>query len=123
MAGDKVHYYWKSVRCLRRRHLELTDEARRAIIWHMGVDAIDAMAEYSATYDKASIIMAIEDVEPVEPVTHAHWKRKFKREGVYEDLWLYCSNCNSRTAEEYAPYWWTYCPYCGAIMDEKEGKE
>lgn len=78
---------------------------------------------YSATYDKASIIMAIEDVEPVEPVTHAHWKRKFKREGVYEDLWLYCSNCNSRTAEEYAPYWWTYCPYCGAIMDEKEGKE
>ena len=59
----------------------------------------------------------------VAPVVHAHWERKFKREGVYEDLWLYCSNCNSRTAEEYAPYWWTYCPYCGAIMDEKEGKE
>lgn len=73
---------------------------------------------HSATYDKASIIMAIEDVEPAEFV-HAHWKRNFQRQGVYKDLWLYCSNCNGRTSEEYAPYWWLYCPYCGARMDEE----
>ena len=72
--------------------------------------------------DAVDVVLDSPD-EDVAPVVHAHWKRKFKREGVYEDLWLYCSNCNSRTAEEYAPYWWTYCPYCGAIMDEKEGKE
>ena len=56
--------------------------------------------------------------EDVAPVTHAHWKRHFKRQGVYEDLWLYCTNCNSRTLEEYAPYLLLYCPYCGAKMDE-----
>ena len=55
----------------------------------------------------------------VAPVIHAHWKRNFKRQGVYKDLWLYCSNCNGRTSEEYAPYWWLYCPYCGAKMDEE----
>ena len=54
-----------------------------------------------------------------DAVIHAHWKRNFKRQGVYKDLWLYCSNCNGRTSEEYAPYWWLYCPYCGAKMDEE----
>ena len=57
--------------------------------------------------------------EDVVPVVHAHWERHFKRQGVYEDLWLYCTNCNSRTSEEYAPYWWLYCPHCGARMDEE----
>ena len=41
----------KSDRCLRRWHLELTDEERRAVIWHMGAHAKDAMVEYSTTYD------------------------------------------------------------------------
>ena len=40
----------KSDRCLRRWHLELTDEERKAIIWHMGDHADDAMAEYNTTY-------------------------------------------------------------------------
>lgn len=58
------------------------------------------------------------ETEDVAPVIHAHWERHFKRSGVYEDLWWYCSNCNGRTSEEYAPYWWSYCPYCSAKMDE-----
>lgn len=41
----------KSDRCLRRWHLELTDEERKAIIWHMGNHAEDAKAKYSTTYD------------------------------------------------------------------------
>jgi 23S rRNA maturation-related 3'-5' exoribonuclease YhaM len=41
----------KSDRCLRRWHLELTDEERKAIIWHMGDHADDAMAEYHTTYN------------------------------------------------------------------------
>ena len=41
----------KSDRCLRRWHLELTDEERKAIIWHMGDHAQDAMAEYNTTYN------------------------------------------------------------------------
>ena len=41
----------KSDRCLRRWHLELTDEERKAIIWHMGEHAQDAMAQYSTSYD------------------------------------------------------------------------
>ena len=40
----------KSDRCLRRWHLELNDEERKAIIWHMGDYAKDAMAEYNTTY-------------------------------------------------------------------------
>ena len=53
------------------------------------------------------------------PVIHAHWERRFKRPGVYEDLYWHCTNCNSRTSEEYAPYWLLYCPHCGAKMDEE----
>ena len=55
----------------------------------------------------------------VAPVIHAHWEKHFKRPGVYEDLYWHCTNCNSRTLEEYAPYWWLYCPHCGAKMDER----
>ena len=40
----------KSDRCLRRWHLELNDEERKAIIWHMGDYAKDVMAEYNTTY-------------------------------------------------------------------------
>ena len=40
----------KSDRCLRRWHLDLNDEERKAIIWHMGDNAQDAMAEYNTTY-------------------------------------------------------------------------
>lgn len=55
----------------------------------------------------------------VAPVTHAHWARSYKRPGVYEFIGWYCTNCNSRTSEEYAPHWWLYCPHCGAKMDEE----
>lgn len=40
----------KSDRCLRRWHLNLNDEERKAIIWHMGDHAKDAMTEYNTTY-------------------------------------------------------------------------
>jgi len=40
----------KSERLLRRWHLELNDEERKAIIWHMGDYAKDAIAEYNTTY-------------------------------------------------------------------------
>lgn len=62
------------------------------------------------------------DAQPtadVAPVAHAHWEKHFKRPGVYEDLYWHCTNCNSKTLEEYAPYWWLYCPHCGAKMDEE----
>lgn len=41
----------KSDRRLRRWHLELTDEEHKAIIWHMGIHAKDAMAEYNMAYN------------------------------------------------------------------------
>ena len=44
----------KSDRSLRRWHLELTDEERKAIIWHMGDHAQDATAEYHTTYDNVA---------------------------------------------------------------------
>ncbi len=44
----------KSDLCLQRWHLELTDEERKAIIWHMGAHAKDAMAEYHTTYDNVA---------------------------------------------------------------------
>ena len=40
----------KSERLLRRWHLELNDEERKAIVWHMGDHTKDAMAEYNTTY-------------------------------------------------------------------------
>lgn len=53
--GGNLHGL-KSDRCLRCWHLELTDEERKAIIWHMGDHAQDAMAEFHTTYnDVASI--------------------------------------------------------------------
>ena len=72
---------------------------------------IDAMIDWSIRQVKDA------PTEDVKPVIHAHWERHFKRPGVYEDLWWHCSNCNGRTSEEYAPYWGSYCPYCGARMD------
>lgn len=70
---------------------------------------------YSATYDKASIIMAIEEVEPVEFV-HAHWI-SHDDDGVYHE----CSNCGVHdywnTSNVYIMF--DYCPDCGAIMDKE----
>ena len=40
----------KSDRLLRRWHLNLNDEERQAIIWHMGDHAKDATAEHNTTY-------------------------------------------------------------------------
>ena len=40
----------KSDRCLRRWYLSLNDEEHKAIIWHMGDYAKDAMAENNTTY-------------------------------------------------------------------------
>jgi len=52
---------------LRRWHLELTDEERKAIIWHMGNHAEDAKAEYSTTYDdiasESELIRIIHDAD------------------------------------------------------------
>lgn len=41
----------KSIRLLRRWHLKMSDEECQAIIWHMGLHAKDAMAQYSTSYD------------------------------------------------------------------------
>lgn len=41
----------KSIRLLRRWHLKMSDEECLAIIWHMGLHAKDAIAQYSTSYD------------------------------------------------------------------------
>ena len=44
----------KSLRQLRRWHLQLTDEEEKAIAWHMGKHAKDAEEQFGTTYDDVS---------------------------------------------------------------------
>ena len=90
---------------------------------------------FSGAYDKATIILALEDVEPVEnvaPVVHAHW---------IVDVWdsygvRNCSNCGGYGNDTHIHYGRThgdvdgfrikplpYCPHCGAKMDEEDDHE
>lgn len=77
---------------------------------------------YSATYDKASIIMAIEDVEPAGFV-HAHWKpsKEPKHEKEFSRFFV-CTNCSHdiqlRHAGIVEDIGFEYCPHCGAKMDK-----
>lgn len=66
---------------------------------------------YSATYDKASIIRAIEDVEPAGFV-HAHWIEEEDCTAYTDIPWSMCSACGSYSLKL------PYCAFCGAKMDE-----
>ena len=44
----------KSLRCLKRWHLELSKEEQMAIIWHMGNYAKDAMKEFNTFFDEVA---------------------------------------------------------------------
>lgn len=57
------------------------------------------------------IIDAVELTADVKPVVHAHWierNNKSYLDGLFE-----CSNCS-----EFNGWRATYCPDCGAVMDE-----
>ena len=58
----------KSERLLRRWHLNLNDEERKAIIWHMGDHAKDAMAEYNTTYKDASSSKLVELIHNADSI-------------------------------------------------------
>lgn len=54
-----------------------------------------------------------------EPVKHGKWTRVDKNK--YNDDEATCSICGVTFASGYSnPYWWDYCPNCGAKMDEVE---
>lgn len=58
----------KSFRRLKRWHLELTDEESKAIIWHMGAHAKDAMEEYSTTYDDVASSKLVELIHNADSI-------------------------------------------------------
>jgi rubrerythrin len=47
-----------------------------------------------------------------EPVKHGRWKRRMRK--IYA-----CSECNSGVTDRQRQNY-SFCPYCGAIMDEQE---
>ena len=65
----------------------------------------------------------IQDAPTVEaePIKHGRWKGMNKNK--YNDDEATCSICGVTFASGYSnPYWWDYCPNCGAKMDEEESE-
>ena len=55
-------------------------------------------------------------------VIHAHWIKAPCIEGEHHKYGTVCSNCNEAVNSDnlYGGYYaTTYCPYCGARMDEE----
>ncbi len=61
----------------------------------------------------------IADAPTIEakPVVHGHWKLDSPIDSFY------CSNCGEEALQDYFENQvrTNYCPYCGALMDEKGG--
>ena len=81
-------------------------------------DLQDCYNGFSDTYDKACIIGAIEEVPSIEPIKHGRW---LPYEFATNKRWRKCSVCG--TADEYINEFGlvanrSYCPNCGARMDE-----
>ena len=83
--------------------------------------------------DNRPITLSVEEIKKaitktpsadVAPVIHAHWikdKRKMREDGEIYDY--YCSRCKGEAIEsQYGNHdvFTDFCPYCGAVMDEKE---
>ena len=67
-----------------------------------------------------SIIDAQPTVE-AEPIKHGRWKGMNRNK--YNDDEATCSICGVTFASGYSnPYWWDYCPNCGAKMDKEESE-
>lgn len=64
------------------------------------------LAEYE---DAEELIKTTADVEPVK---HGRWERRMGK--IYT-----CSECNNGVSNRQGQNY-SFCPYCGAIMDERE---
>lgn len=72
----------------------------------------------SVAYDIRSNIQGLSTADVVE-VKHGEWIEN------EDDFWVMCSVCGTERYddEEEAIDCFSYCPYCGAKMDKKEGAE
>ena len=67
----------KSLRLLCRWHLELTEEEREAIIWHMGKHAKDAIGKYGRSYeDVASQSMLVKLIHDADSIASKKAEKK-----------------------------------------------
>lgn len=91
------------------------------------IKAIDGLPNcyngYSDTYDKAYIIGVLEELPHIDPVKHGKWMPH-----PTESDWDVCSVCGIGTMRRTHGYhngafWdaeesYSYCPHCGARMNE-----
>ena len=61
------------------------------------------------------VIVDLQPTVEAEPIKHGRWKGMNKNK--YNDDEATCSICGVTFASGYSnPYWWDYCPNCGADM-------
>jgi len=111
-------------------------------VWKKMVDGFnkgmrDNVSSVGKKFSKASVQIKDAPTEDVAPVVHAKWiEEEEPCEIVFitpdgkatTELYIEvkCSNCKRYTGYVYSHYLVCqneYCQHCGAIMDEKEGKE
>ena len=100
LINDVTERYCKD--CERRKGIK---NGKRKVIYDIG----DAPCRACAVYD---MIDALENAPRVDPVKHGHWVDEGEK-----FLPIYCSCCGfGKKHEDQRSY--TYCPNCGAKMDE-----
>ena len=96
-------------------------DAAISLIKQYGYDAIDG-GRYSldTVDDLVEIANRIEALptEDVAPVVHGRWEYDLPTINTYGQL--RCSICNWWTLDPSVDRSYSYCPNCGAKMDEKE---
>lgn len=80
----------------------------------------------AAEKGKICVVIDKEPGEDVQPVVHAHWVPQRPNNRTGKAYAFVCSNCkkfaiSSRQAS-IDELGYVFCPYCGAEMDEEEGK-
>lgn len=69
-----------------------------------------------------SLIVSAPTIE-AKPVVHAHWISEDEAEKLGHFEWSYCcSNCKEIFWDCTESFAFSYCPCCGAQMDEKENE-
>lgn len=89
--------------------IDIPDEA----IAYLGKKVMDEYQYRGFTIREwADKILNDEPTADVEPVKHGRWERRMGK--IYT-----CSECNNGVSNRQGQNY-SFCPYCGAIMDERE---
>lgn len=84
------------------------DKENGSLDFVLGIETVFEHIEYLPTID-------------AKPVVHAHWISEDEAERLGHFEWSYCcSNCKEIFWDCTESFAFSYCPCCGAQMDEKE---